>query len=332
MTNNRPNAAYAGQVVAFPDPLRRAKYPDGVWMDHQGHPDLRPYARAAAEVKDPPAGYGVDELRVTDVVSANAALHAEGHELWHDPAVPVHPVATPPGWTWHHATAPAGEPGWRRLELVPVDVKVLLRHHAGLAAADADHDRRGTRPLQERRPAHFPLDGTEESPAGVPEARLQSVEEALGYTIPGPYRSFLKAAGARAPHGFALLPELGVLLDQPFLTLRQEPALDDLVYLNKCLRDHISRDYLGVAFVQGGLIALRVRGGDTGTVWFLPYDDARDSGNPAESAEQRCERLLLPCGTDFDDFLVRLAGSPPELQTLAQLMVGGFARAVPVEG
>jgi hypothetical protein len=43
------------------------------------------------------------------------------------------------------------------------------------------------------------------------------------------------------------------------------------------------------------------------------------------------ERLLLPCGDDFDEFLGRLAGDPPELETVANLMVdGGFARAVPV--
>jgi hypothetical protein len=43
------------------------------------------------------------------------------------------------------------------------------------------------------------------------------------------------------------------------------------------------------------------------------------------------ERLLLPCGEDFDGFLSRLAGNPPELETVANLMVdGGFARSVPV--
>lgn len=48
-------------------------------------------------------------------------------------------------------------------------------------------------------------------------------------------------------------------------------------------------------------------------------------------AADRVERLLLPCGADFDAFLSRLAGSPPELETVANLMVdGGFARAVPV--
>ena len=343
MTTGRPNAAYAGQVVHFPDPVRAARYPHGVRVDGQGHPDVSPYAGAAAEVADPPQGFGVDELRLTDYVSANAALYAQRHELW---ARQQSPVATPVGWTWHHSVGRAA-PGNRRLELVPVEVKALLRHHAGLAVSGADHGKRGTRPLQERRPVHFALDpqaaaepaaepDAEQAPAeraGVTEQRLQTAEEGFGFSLPGPYRTFLKAAGGRAPLGVGLDTELGVLVDQPFFTLRQERDTDDLVYVNKCLRDHLTKDYLAVAYVQGGLIALKVKGTSIGTVWFLPYDDARDDGSPALTPQQRCERLLLPCGDDFDGFLLRLAGSPPELQTVAQLMVdGGFARAVPVEG
>jgi len=346
MTTGRPNAAYAGQVVHFPDPVRSARYPGGVRVDGQGHPDFGPYVRAAAEVADPPPGFGVDELRLTDYVSANAALHARGHELW---AGLESPVATPAGWTWHHSVGRA-QPGSRRMELVPVEVKALLRHHAGLAVSSADHGKRGTRPLQERRPVHFELDALGQpegagppsaegeqaapaEPAGVREQRLQAAEEGFGFSLPGPYRTFLKAAGGRAPLGVALDTDLGVLVDQPFLTLRQQRGTDDLVYVNKCLRDHLTKDYLGVAYVQGGLVALKVKGAAIGTVWFLPHDDARDDGSPGLTPQQRCERLLLPCGDDFDGFLLRLAGSPPELQTVAQLMVdGGFARAVPVEG
>jgi hypothetical protein len=335
MTTGRPNAAYAGQVVHFPDPVRSGRYPAGVRVDGQGHPDFGPYARAAAEVADPPQGFGVDELRLTDFVSANAALHAQGHELWKDVETPV---ATPHGWTWHHSAAPA-QPGSRRMELVPVEVKALLRHHAGLAVSAADHGKRGTRPLQEKRPVHFSLDlpqaeeGQEQPVAGVSEQRLQAAEEGLGYSLPGPYRTFLKAAGGLAPKGVALDTEYGVLVDQPFFTLREVRGLDDLVYVNKCVRDHLTKDYLAVAYAQGGLIAMKVRGAAIGTVWFLPYDDARDDGSPALTPQQRCEQLLLPCGDDFDAFLLRLAGSPPELRTVAQLMVdGGFARAVPVEG
>ncbi len=102
-------------------------------MDERGYPDFSPYARAAAEIADPPEGFGVDELRLTDYVSANAALAATGHELWD--TVPA--VATPHGWTWHHVA------GTRRVELVPVEVKALLRHHGGVATAAVDHGKRG---------------------------------------------------------------------------------------------------------------------------------------------------------------------------------------------
>ncbi|WP_351227955.1 SMI1/KNR4 family protein [Streptomyces sp. NPDC002133] len=311
-----PNAAYAGQVVHFPDPVRASRHPMGVRVDEHGYPDFSPYARAAAEIAEPPEGFGVDELRLTDYVSANAALAATGHELWD--TIPA--VATPHGWTWHHVA------GGRRLELVPVEVKALLRHHAGVATAAVDHAKRGTRPLQETRPAHF---GLPKGAVSVSEQQLLGVEEDLGYRLPGAYRSFLKAAGGCAPAGAALDAELGLLIDQPFFTVREEAAVNDLVYVNKCLRDHLTKDFLGVGFVQGGLLAVKVRGSGVGSVWFCAYDDARD--RDGWSVNERVEQLLLPCGEDFDAFLSRLAGNPPELETVANLMVdGGFARAVPV--
>ncbi|MGV9313341.1 SMI1/KNR4 family protein [Streptomyces sp. NPDC003691] len=313
-----PNAAYAGQVVHFPDPVRAARHPRGVRVDADGYPDFSPYARAVAEIADPPEGFGVDELRLTDYVSANAALHADGHELWHG----LPPVATPHGWTWHHVR------GGRRMELVPVEVKALLRHHGGIATAAVDHGKYGTRPLQEARPAHLRLS---RRGVAVGETQLLGVEEDLGYRLPGAYRDFLKAAGGCAPAGVALDPELGLLVDQPFFTVRDEAAADDLGYVNKCLRDHLTKDYLGVAYVQGGLLAVKVRGTAPGSVWFCAYDDVRDGDG--EPAGERVERLLRPCGDDFDTFLGRLAGSPPELETVAGLMVdGGFARAVSGQG
>lgn len=311
-----PNAAYAGQVVNFPDPVRASRHPRGVRVDENGLPVFSPYARAAAQIAEPPEGFGVDELRLTDYVSANAALHADGHSLWD--TIPA--VATPHGWTWHHV------PGTRRLELVPVEVKALLRHHGGLATTPVDQSKRGTRPLQETRPAHF---GLPKGAVSVTEQQLLGVEEDLGYRLPGAYRTFLKAAGGCAPVGAALDAELGLLVDQPFFTVRDEAGVNDLVYVNKCLRDHLTKDYLGVAFVQGGILAVKVKGSAIGSVWFCAYDDARDQDG--WNVQERVERLLLPCGDDFDGFLQRLAGNPPELETVANLMVdGGFAHAVPI--
>ncbi|MEU3958782.1 SMI1/KNR4 family protein [Streptomyces buecherae] len=313
-----PNTAYAGQVVHFPDPVRAARHPQGVRVDGDGYPDFTPYAKAAVEIAEPPEGFGVDELRLTDFVSANAALHAAGHELWEGGS----PVATPHGWTWHHVA------GTRRVQLIPVEVKALLRHHGGLATAGVDQDKRGTRPLQETRPAHF---GLPKRGLSVTEDQVLVVEEDLGYRLPDAYRAFLKAAGGCAPVGAALDPELGLLVDQPFFTVRDEAAVNDLVYANKCLRDHFTKDYLGVGFVQGGVIAVKVRGEAIGSVWFCAYDDARD--RDGWSVQDRVAELMLPCGDDFDAFLLRLAGNPPELETVANLMVdGGFAYVVPVEG
>ncbi|GAA4705646.1 SMI1/KNR4 family protein [Streptomyces youssoufiensis] len=313
-----PNTAYAGQVVHFPDPVRAARHPQGVRVDGDGYPDFTPYAKAAVEIAEPPEGFGVDELRLTDFVSANAALHAAGHELWEGGS----PVATPHGWTWHHVA------GTRRVQLIPVEVKALLRHHGGLATAGVDQDKRGTRPLQETRPAHF---GLPKRGLSVTEDQVLVVEEDLGYRLPDAYRAFLKAAGGCAPVGAALDPELGLLVDQPFFTVRDEAAVNDLVYANKCLRDHFTKDYLGVGFVQGGVIAVKVRGEAIGSVWFCAYDDARD--RDGWDVRERVAELMLPCGDDFDAFLLRLAGNPPELETVANLMVdGGFAYVVPVEG
>ncbi|MBY8876838.1 HNH endonuclease [Actinacidiphila acidipaludis] len=314
-----PNAAYSGQVVHFPDPVRAARHPQGVWVDDDGYPDFSPYARAAAEIAEPPEGFGVDELRLTDHVSANAALHAAGHELWGS----LSPVATPHGWTWHHVH------GTRRLELIPVEVKALLRHHGGLATSTADHAKRGTRPLQETRPVHF---GLPKDAVAVTEQQVCDVEEELGYRLPGAYRTFLKAAGGCAPKGVALDPELGLLLDQPFFTVRDDAAVNDLIYVNKCLRDHLTKDYLAIGYLQGGVLAVKVKGDRFGSVWFCAYDDIRD-GERWDSPADRVAELLLPCGDSLDEFLLRLAGNPPELETVANLMVdGGFATAVPVEG
>ncbi|MGP4112228.1 SMI1/KNR4 family protein [Streptomyces sp. 4N509B] len=311
-----PNRAYAGQVVQFPDPVRAARYPDGVRVDPEGYPDFAPYARAVAEIAEPPDGFGIDELRLTDYVSANATMHAAGHELWAD----LPPVATPHGWTWHHVAHS------RRLELIPAEVKALLRHHSGLSTTSVDISKRGTRPLTDTRPVHFEVGHT----VAVAEDRVRAAEDKLGYRLPEAYRSFLKAAGGCAPAGYALDAELGLLVDQPFFTLREEAAVNDLVYINKCLRDHLTKDYLGVAFVQGGIIAVKVKGEAAGSVWLCPYDDARD--RDGMTIERRVAELLLPCGADFDAFLLRLVGAPPELETVAQLMVdGGFARAVAVE-
>ena len=94
-----PNAAYAGQVVHFPDPVRAARHPRGVRVDEHGYPDFSPTRVRPRRSPSRPEGFGVDELRLTDYVSANAALAAAGHELW-DTIPRWRPRTAGPGTTW----------------------------------------------------------------------------------------------------------------------------------------------------------------------------------------------------------------------------------------
>ncbi|EFL00470.1 conserved hypothetical protein [Streptomyces sp. SPB78] len=210
---------------------------------------------------------------------------------------------------------------------MPVEVKALLRHHGGLATARVEQRNGAGRGLSKKtKQAHF---GLPRELVAVEERQVLALEEDKRIPAAGRVPLVPEGGWGCAPVGVALDAELGLLVDQPFFTVREEAAVNDLAYVNKCLRDHVTKDYLGVAFVQGGLLVVKVRGEATGSVWFCPYDDARD--RDGLDAAARVRELLLPCGEDFDAFLSRLAGSPPELETVAQLMVdGGFARVVPV--
>ena len=160
-------------------------------------------------------------------------------------------------------------------------------------------------------------------------------EEALGYRLPGAYRSFLKAAGGCAPVGAALDAELGLLVDQPFFTVRDEAAVNDLVYVNKCLRDHFTKDYLGVAFVQGGVLAVKVRGEALGSVWFCPYDDARDQdglvgagAGGAAAAAVRCGLRRVPAAAGGESAGVGDGGEPDGGRRLRARRSGGGVSAM----
>ena len=141
----------------------------------------------------------MDELRLTDYVSANAALSAAGHELWGS----LPPVATPHGWTWHHVH------GTRRLELVPVEVKALLRHHGGLADSVG-------RPRQARHPAA----------AGDPAGALRAAQGGgVGHRAAGPRRR--GGAGVPAARRLPHLPQGGGRLRAQGRRARPRPGAAD---------------------------------------------------------------------------------------------------------
>ena len=105
---------------------------------------------------------------------------------------------------------------------------------------------------------------------------MRDVEEELGYRLPGAYRTFLKAAGGCAPGASRSTPTSACCSTSRSSPCATRPAVNDLVYVNKCLRDHLTKDYLAIGYVQGGVLAVKVKGERTGSVWFCAYDDARD--------------------------------------------------------
>ena len=111
-------------------PALRVRYRQGVLVTPQGFPDWPLCARAVVELPPPHPGLTLDEVRVVDVLAANAAMARaatapDGDPLW-SPTQPGHPTSTPPGWCWAHVGHT------RQLALVPVELHGSYRHGGGL--------------------------------------------------------------------------------------------------------------------------------------------------------------------------------------------------------
>jgi hypothetical protein len=91
--------------------------------------------------------------------------------------------------------------------------------------------------------------------------------------------------------------------------------MQDLTYANGCFGDRLSSNFLAIGYVQGGLIAVRVRGSDAGSIWYWDDDDphARDH----HQAEQICSALLHRVADNFGAFWLALRESPATLRALA---------------
>lgn len=301
---------YAFQVAHPASPMLRVRYRDGVPVGPHGFPDWLPYARALVQL--PPAGpdLGVDESRVLDVLSANAAAAAAGDPLWAGLA----PLATPPGWVW------ALLAGGRRIALVPAELHGAYRHHGGVSTGDADPARRG---LAVNRGAPPAIRFTER----LSEEAVAVLEERLGHPLPPGYREFLRRTNGGAPAAPAVHPRFGFVVDQPLLGLAREDRLQDLAYANAWFGDRFTADWLAVGYVQGGLLAVRVRGGDEGSVWYWDDDDPRATDE--DTAADVCGRLLHRCADDFVAFWYSLVPPPAVLRARA---AEGGARLVRAPG
>jgi A nuclease of the HNH/ENDO VII superfamily with conserved WHH len=303
-----PGARLALTAYRPAAPVLAVRYRDGVVVGGDGFPLWAPYALAVVELPPVPAGRGVDEMRVLDVLVGNEALAAAGSPL------AAQDRATPPGWVWAH------QAGGRLLMLVPAELHASFAHLGGVSTMGAQRDRRGVAPGG----APEPVGDT--STVSLPEAALSTVESALGYRLPGGYRDFLLAGNGSRPAVPALHPRHGFVADQYLFGLGRQDLMTDLVYANGWLGDRLTPDFLAVGHVQGGLLAVRVRGQDSGSVWYLDDDDPRDA-DPFD-AGYRCAHLLHRLADDFSQFWSQLRPAPYWLRRLAADVVAADAAAL----
>ncbi|MFJ6198345.1 SMI1/KNR4 family protein [Micromonospora sp. NPDC092111] len=287
-------ARHAFGVVHPVSPMLRIRYRQGVVVDPHGFPDWTPYARVVVELPPLPPGIGVDAARVLAVLTANLA--------WPDPADPDPVGRTPAGWTWAHLART------RRVALVPAELHAASRHLGGVSTGDADPRRRG-----------LPVDSTEPPPLRFAERlapdAVARIEQRLGLPLPAGYRDFLARTNGGWPAWPAVHPRFGFVVDQPFFGAARADWMQDLCHANAWLTDRLTSDFLAVGQVQGGLLAVRVGGGDEGSVWYWDDDDprARDDDTPADI----CGRLLHRCADSFGAFWHALRAVPGPLRDLA---------------
>ena len=299
-----PGGRYAFQAFHAGSPMLRIRYRDGVLVGPHGFPEWLPYARAVVDLPDVPSDLGSDELRLVDVLTANLAMAATGDPLWELPA----DGGTPAGWVWAHLAMS------RRVALVPAELHGAFRHLGGVSTTRAGGRRRG-------------LPGT-----GGPPPRLRygerladeavaKLEDQLGYRLPAAYRDFLARTNGGHPAGPAVHPGHGFLVDQPLFGLARPDRLQDLGYATAWFGDRLTADWLAIGYVQGGLLAVRVRGGDEGSVWYWDDDDRRDTDE--YTAHDVCTRLLHRCADDFTAFWLALRAVPEPLRKRAAAAATG---------
>jgi hypothetical protein len=309
-----PGARYAMNIVHPGSPVLRVRYRAGVLVDPYGFPDWLHYARAQVDLPPPVPGLGLDEMRVLDVLAANAAMLRAGDDpLWTDNSLV--PGATPAGWCWAH------DGMTRRLALVPVELHGSYRHGGGVRTMPVDSLRAGLR----RDPEPVPVlagEGDE-----VPVDVLATLEQALGYRLPGTYRQYLAETNGAAPAEPAVLSGFGFIADQPLFGVARSDQHQDLAYAWEWLTDRFTPDLLPIGYVQGGMLVLGVADPIADSVWYWDDDDPRDNARygPAEIRA----RLLHRCADTFDEFWAGLCRPPAFLLELAgELASTGRARPV----
>jgi hypothetical protein len=317
-----PGRHLALSVLPLRSPTLRVRYRHGVLIGPYGYPDWLLCARVVLELPAPDPRLTVDEVRVLDVLAANLAMAraagtADGDPLW--PAPPTGDiVATPPGWCWAHA-GPTGSESARRLALVPVELHGAFRHAGGVRLLpDTGRGLRFTAPPS----AVGPAPGEP-----VPPDLVDKADQWTGWPLPPAYRRFLAATNGAGPVAPAVSPRFGFVADQPLFGLGRSDPLQDLVFAPPGLRDRFTLDLLPIGYVQGGLLAVKVAGGDVDSIWYWDDDDPRD--REGFDAHDICANLLHRCADSIDDLWSELVTPPDWLMQHARYWVDhGLLRPV----
>jgi SMI1-KNR4 cell-wall/A nuclease of the HNH/ENDO VII superfamily with conserved WHH len=296
-----PGSRWAAQIRPFDSPVLRIRYRGGVVINPGGRPEWDLMARAMVRLPEPSAGLTLDEVRVVDVLTANAVMAAAADPLWPASAAADRHAMTPPGWVWAHLF------GTRDVALVPAEARGAFRYAGGVAAIPIDRTDRGVRI---EAPTEVPMTHTEE----LPEKLLQRLEQRLGYSLPIAYRMFLASTNGGTPTAPGVHPGFGFIVDQPLFGLARSDLHQDLVYASQWYADRLTEEFLAIGYVQGGTLAIKVAGEDIGSIWYSDDDDDRDDDR--FDAAYISAHLLGRCGADFDDFWRQLSTPPPRLAQL----------------
>jgi hypothetical protein len=304
-----PGARFAMGVIHPGSPTLQVRYRQGVLVNPAGFPDWPLCARAVVELPPPDAGLTRDEVRVVDLLAANALLTRaagtdDGDPLW-SPAVDGRAVATPAGWCWAHVG------NIRQLALVPIELHSSYPHAGGITTLPVAG--RGLR--VDAAPERIAQAAGDE----VPDDVMDIVERMLGWPLPPAYQRFLAATNGVGPAEPAVLPGYGFLADQPLFGLARDDRHQDLTYAVEWSRDRLTVDFLPIGYVQGGLLAVKVSGDDLDSIWYWDDDDprARDAFGP----DYISAHLLHRCADTIDDFWSTLIRPARPLVELAHRWV-----------
>jgi hypothetical protein len=283
-------------------------------INPRGVPEWDLMARAMVRLPEPRAGLTRDEVRVVDVLTANAVLAATDPS-W-DAAAGTAAIRTPAGWVWAHLF------GTRQVALVPAEARGAFRYVGGIATLHVARDRRGLRVDEDGRGLRVdgagpsvPVTSAEE----LSERLVGRLQERLGHSLPPAYATFLASTNGARPAAPGVHPGYGFVVDQPFFGLDRTDRHQDLVFANQWFGDRLTSNFLGIGYVQGGLLAVKVAGGDEGSVWYADDDDYRDDDR--FDAEYFCAHLLHRCAADFNQFWRALVPPPDRLLRLVSDVV-----------